>query len=132
MAFWRDAKPLMRRGKAFAEVRESSWQSRRGALNRGHGRAGPVCRRAFARFSKTTKRDLLLAAIQVGFPKSPWNLVAFVSVLLSETAGAGNGLNRKSLHRRVKTKGQVLPFGSNLDGRSSKRCGRGQDVAVAP
>jgi hypothetical protein len=54
-------------------------------------------------FQKPQKRDLLLAAIQVGFPKSPWNLVAFVSVLLSETAGAGNGLNRKSLHRRVKT-----------------------------
>ena len=50
---------------------------------------------------------MLFKAIQVGFPKSPWTLVAFVSVLLSETAGAGNGLNRKSLHRRVKTKGQV-------------------------
>jgi hypothetical protein len=70
-------------------------------------------------FQKPQKRDLLLAAIQIGFPKSLWTLVAFVSVLLSETAGAGNGLIRKSLHRRVKTKGQVLPFGSNLDGRSS-------------
>ena len=58
-------------------------------------------------FQKPQKRDWLLAAILVGFPKSPWNLVAFVSVLLSETAGAGNGLNRKSLHRWVKTKGQV-------------------------
>ena len=47
--------------------------------------------------------------------------MAFVSVFLSETAGAGNGLNRKSLHRRVKTKGQVLPFGSNLDGRSQRK-----------
>jgi hypothetical protein len=56
-------------------------------------------------FQKPQKRDLLLAAILVGFPKSLWNLVAFVSVFLSETAGAGNGLIRKSLHRRVKTKG---------------------------
>jgi hypothetical protein len=54
-------------------------------------------------FQKPQKRDLLLVAIQVGFPKSPWSLVAFVSVFLSETAGAGNGLIRKSLHRRVKT-----------------------------
>ncbi len=37
--------------------------------------------------------------------------------ILSETAGAAkNGLSRKSLHRRVKTKGKKLPFGSNLDG----------------
>jgi hypothetical protein len=83
-------------------------------------------------FQKPQKRGMLFKAILVGFPKSQRTLVAFVSVLLSETAGAGNGLNRKSLHRRVKTKGQLLPFGSNLDGRSSKRCGRGQDVAVAP
>ena len=83
-------------------------------------------------FQKPQKRGMLFKAILVGFPKSQRTLVAFVSVLLSETAGAGNGLNRKSLHRRVKTKGQVLPFGSNLDGRSSKSCGRGQDVAVAP
>ena len=55
VVFWRNAKPLMRRGKVPAQTVESSWQSRRGALNRSHGRAGPVCRRAFARFSKTTK-----------------------------------------------------------------------------
>jgi hypothetical protein len=67
---------------------------------------------------KPQKRDQLLAAILDGFPKSSWTLVGFVGVLLSETAGAGNGLNRKSLHRRVKTKGQDMPFGSNLDGRS--------------
>jgi hypothetical protein len=70
-------------------------------------------------FQKPQKRGMLFKAILVGFPKSQRTLVAFVSVFLSETAGAGNGLIRKSLHRRVKTKGQVLPFGSNLDGRSS-------------
>ena len=64
---------------------------------------------------------MLFEAILDGFPKSQRTLVAFVSVFLSETAGAGNGLNRKSLHRRVKTKGQVLPFGSNLDGRSQRK-----------
>ncbi len=64
---------------------------------------------------------MLFKAILDGFPKSQRALVAFVSVFLSETAGAGNGLNRKSLHRRVKTKGQVLPFGSNLDGRSQRK-----------
>ena len=31
----------------------SAWQTRRERLNRGQGRAGPVCRRAFVRFSKT-------------------------------------------------------------------------------
>ena len=29
--------------------------------------------------------------------------MAFASAVLSETAGAGNGLNRESQHRRVKT-----------------------------
>ena len=67
-------------------------------------------------FQKPQKRGMLFKAILDGFPKSQRTLVAFVSVLLSETAGAGNGLIRKSLHRRVKTKGQSLPFGSNLDG----------------
>ena len=58
-------------------------------------------------FQKPQKRGMLFKAILDGFPKSQRTLVAFVSVLLSETAGAGNGLIRKSLHRRVKTKGQV-------------------------
>jgi large subunit ribosomal protein L10 len=82
-------------------------------------------------FQKPQKRDLLLAAIQVGFPKRPWSLVAFVSVLLSETAGAGNGLIRKSLHRRVKTEGQVaLRFKPRWP--VQRKLGRGQDVTDAP
>jgi hypothetical protein len=32
-----------------------SWQKGRMGLNSSHGRAGPFCRRAFVRFSKTTK-----------------------------------------------------------------------------
>jgi hypothetical protein len=60
-------------------------------------------------FQKPQKRGMLFKAILDGFPKSQQTLVAFVSVFLSETAGAGNGLIRKSLHRRVKTKGQVCP-----------------------
>jgi hypothetical protein len=83
-------------------------------------------------FQKPQKRGMLFKAILVGFPKSQRTLVAFVSVFLSETAGAGNGLIRKSLHRRVKTKGQVLPFGSNLDGRSSASLALGQDVTDVP
>jgi hypothetical protein len=43
---------------------------------------------------------MLFKAILVGFPKSQRTLVAFVSVLLSETAGAGNGLNRPVLPRK--------------------------------
>jgi hypothetical protein len=84
-------------------------------------------------FQKPQKRGMLFKAILDGFPKSQRTLVAFVSVFLSETAGAGNGLIRKSLHRRVKTKGQVLPFGSNLDGRSgaSLAGGRMQDINPA-
>src|SRR5580704_4204515 len=60
-------------------------------------------------FQKPQKRGMLFEAILDGFPKSQRTLVAFVSVFLSETAGAGNGLNRKSLHRRVKTKGRRCP-----------------------
>src|SRR5580700_4945983 len=84
-------------------------------------------------FQKPSKRGMLFKAILDGFPKSQPTLVDFVSVFLSETAGAGNGLNRKSLHRRVKTKGQLLPFGSNLDGRSSASLagGRMQDINPA-
>jgi hypothetical protein len=82
-------------------------------------------------FQKPQKRDLLLAAILVGFPKTLWNLVAFVSVFLSETAGAGNGLIRKSLHRWVKTKGQVaLRFKPRWP--VQRKLGRGQDVTVTP
>src|SRR5271170_2702364 len=82
-------------------------------------------------FQKPQKRDLLLAAIQVGFPKSAWSLVAFVSVLLSETAGAGNGLNRKSLHRWVKTEGQVaLRFKPRWP--VQRKLGRGQDARHQP
>jgi hypothetical protein len=43
---------------------------------------------------------MLFEAILDGFPKSQRTLVAFVSVLLSETAGAGNGLNRPVLPRK--------------------------------
>jgi hypothetical protein len=82
-------------------------------------------------FQKPQKRGMLFKAIQVGFPKSQRTLVAFVSVLLSETAGAGNGLIRKSLHRRVKTKGQVaLRFKPRWP--AQRKLGRGQDVTVAP
>ena len=74
---------------------------------------------------------MLFEAILDGFPKSQRTLVAFVSVLLSETAGAGNGLNRKSLHRWVKTKGQVaLRFKPRWP--VQRKLGRGQDVTVAP
>ena len=68
---------------------------------------------------------MLFKAILDGFPKSQRTLVAFVSVFLSETAGAGNGLIRKSQHRRVMTRtalasapsgDRVVSFGSNLDG----------------
>jgi hypothetical protein len=85
-------------------------------------------------FQKPQKRGMLFKAVLDGFPKSQRTLVTFVSVLLSETAGAGNGLNRKSLHRWVKTKGQTLPFGSNLDGRSQRKLkagGRMQDINPA-
>src|SRR5580693_3960787 len=82
-------------------------------------------------FQKPQKRGMLFKAILDGFPKSQRTLVAFVSVLLSETAGAGNGLIRKSLHRRVKTKGQVaLRFKPRWPVR--RKLGRGQDVSVAP
>jgi hypothetical protein len=82
-------------------------------------------------FQKPQKRGMLFEAIPVGFPKSQQNLVAFVSVFLSETAGAGNGLIRKSLHRRVKTKGQVaLRFKPRWP--VQRKLGRGQDVTVAP
>jgi hypothetical protein len=82
-------------------------------------------------FQKPQKRDMLLAAILDGFPKSLWTLVAFVSVFLSETAGAGNGLIRKSLHRRVKTKGQVaLRFKPRWP--VQRKLGWGQDVTVVP
>jgi large subunit ribosomal protein L10 len=44
-----------------------------------------------------------------------------MATILSKTAGAGNGLIRKGLHRRVKTWGErprlaCAPFGSDLDG----------------
>ena len=48
-------------------------------------------------FQKPQKRGKLFKAILDGFPKSQRTLVAFVSVLLSETAGAGNGLIRPGL-----------------------------------
>jgi hypothetical protein len=51
-------------------------------------------------FQKPQKRGMLFEVILVGFPKSQQTLVAFVSVLLSETAGAGNGLNRPVLPRK--------------------------------
>jgi hypothetical protein len=43
---------------------------------------------------------MLFKAILDGFPKSQRTLVAFVSVFLSETAGAGNGLIRPVLPRK--------------------------------
>jgi hypothetical protein len=75
---------------------------------------------------------MLFKAILVGFPKSQRTLVAFVSVLLSETAGAGNGLNRKSLHRRVKTKGQLFALRFKPRWPVQRKLGRGQDVTVVP
>jgi hypothetical protein len=51
-------------------------------------------------FQKPQKRGMLFTAIPVGFPKSQQTLVAFVSVFLSETAGAGNGLNRPVLPQK--------------------------------
>jgi hypothetical protein len=82
-------------------------------------------------FQKPQKRGMLFKAILDGFPKSQRTLVAFVSVFLSETAGAGNGLIRKSLHRRVKTKGQVaLRFKPRWP--VQRKLGRGQDARHQP
>ena len=77
---------------------------------------------------KPEKRDLLFEPILVGFPKRLECLVVFVSAVLSETAGAGNGLIRKGQHRRVKDRKRQreLPFGSDLDGPVERKLAGGQ------
>src|SRR5271155_2019787 len=79
--FWRDAMTQIIPGKVPETADKSTWQIRFEPLNRRHGRAGPVCRRAFVRFSKTILVRLPLGTLLVleflglGFPKRRKSLV---------------------------------------------------------
>ena len=57
-----------------------AWQNRQKPLDKSRGRAGPVCRRAFLRFTKTTLARPLLASILYGFSKRRRSLAAVVNV----------------------------------------------------
>jgi hypothetical protein len=81
-----------------------AWQPAKLVLIKAVGRAGPVWRHAFVRFTENRViRNSFLSGIQLEAGTGEEAVTDFQCSVLSETAGTGRRFNPIGLHRRVKT-----------------------------